>query len=67
MRDIKKQAQQGRAIIRKHDRADLTVGELRRICDDFTAAAEKQGVYNALIDAVTNSYYMGVAVGSRNV
>ncbi len=66
MRDIKKQAQQGRAVIRKHNRADLTVSELRRICDDFTAAAEQQGVYNALIDAVANSYYMGVAVGSRN-
>lgn len=66
MRDLKKQAQQGREIIRKYKRADLSVSDLRKICDDFTATAEKDGIYNALMDAVADCYYMGVAVGSRN-
>lgn len=66
MRDIKKQAEQGGAFLRKHERADLTVSELYQFFDSYKEDAENVGHYDALWNLIGNAFKMGVAVGRRN-
>jgi hypothetical protein len=64
MRDIKKQAEQGRAIIRKHERADLHLSEIMQFVDLYdqeTARGSNDGLYTVIQEA----FLMGVAVGNR--
>lgn len=67
MRNIEKQAQQGRDfVVKHHEGADITAKELKSFLDEFEATAKEHGTKAALYDAVANSFYMGVSVGRRN-
>ncbi|MBR3361803.1 MAG: hypothetical protein IKG39_10740 [Lachnospiraceae bacterium] len=65
MRNIEKQAEQGKAFFNQHPKADLTVKELRYMIDEFTTEG-KENLTKAAYNAITKAFYMGVAVGSRN-
>lgn len=64
-RDIHKQAAQGRTIINKHERADLSASELMDILKlhDEVEARDHNG--NGLYEAIRTAFLMGVAVGYR--
>lgn len=62
MRNVAKQAEQGRNIVRKNDRLDLYAQELHALLDKSIATKDTNDIY----DAVVNAYYMGLAVGVRN-
>ena len=62
MRNVAKQAEQGRNIVRKNDRLDLYGQELHALLDKSIATKDT----NDIFDAVVNAYYMGLAVGTRN-
>jgi len=64
MRDIKKQAEQGRAIIRKHERADLRADEILQFTAMYDKAAAN-GSRDGLYDVIRAAFLMGVAVGNR--
>lgn len=61
MRDIKEQARQGMEIIRKHERANLTAGEIMQFKNEL-----ESGNDTGIIDIIYTAFLMGVAVGSRN-
>lgn len=64
MRDIKKQAEQGLAIIRKHERADLRADEILQFTAMYDKAAAN-GSRDGLYDVIRAAFLMGVAVGNR--
>lgn len=66
MRDVKKTANKGRAIIKKRNRLDLTNDELNQFYEAFNEKASKNGVCNALLNTIDDAYKMGIAVGMRN-
>ena len=67
MRDVRKQAEQGQKIIRKHERADLTVSEIHQLADIFIEAQDDlNSVSEGLYEVVTTAFLFGVAVGDRN-
>lgn len=61
MRDIKEQARQGMEIIKRHERADLSVSEAMQLSKEL-----KSDNGSGIIDAIYTAFLMGVAVGSRN-
>lgn len=63
MRDINRQIEQGREIIRKHEQADLHLTEIRYFMDSYDNARPK---WDSLAYVIHNAFLMGVAVGSRN-
>jgi len=65
MRDIPKNVEAGRALVRKHNRLDLTGNELKAFTDGFNEKA-KTSTNEAIWEAVVNAYYMGLAVGNRS-
>ena len=66
MRDVKKTANKGRAIIKKRNRLDLTNEELNQFYEAFNEKVKTTGVYDALWDTIGDAYKMGIAVGMRN-
>jgi len=64
MRDMKKNAEQGRSFIRKHERADLKAVEVI----ELISQSREEGSFdiNKLYEAICDAFYMGVAVGARN-
>lgn len=66
MRDVKEQAEQGRTFLEKHERADLSVSELKQFFDNYAAKAKESGNYDALLEVIGDAFKMGVAVGARN-
>ena len=66
MRNIDKNIEQGHEIIRKHERADLTVSELHQFYETFSKTAEEKGVAEGIFELITDVFHMGVAVGARN-
>lgn len=62
MKDMKKQAQQGRAIIRQFDALDLTVDEASQLFTMYKGGA----TLDALLDVITAAYYSGIATGTRH-
>ena len=62
MRNVEKQAAQGRNIVRANDKLDLYGSELHVLLDKPIATRN----YNDIYDAVVDAYYMGLAVGMRN-
>lgn len=65
MRDLNKQKEQGRQIIRAHERADMRGDEMMRLKDDFDNMVHEKGVNNAIYDLICDVFYFGVAVGYR--
>ena len=65
MRDINKQEQQGKEIMKKNMRADLTAGELMQFRDAFIDTFKKKGYIEAMYKIVCTAFYMGFAVGHR--
>lgn len=63
MRDIKKQAEKGRAILEKHPRAHLTTSEIGQFYEIYN---DKDAVIGGLFGVIATAFEMGVAVGSRN-
>lgn len=57
MRDIKKRAEEGRAIIRDHRRADLTLTEY----DEIYRIVKEKGLFEGL----STAFSVGVSIGSR--
>ena len=66
MRDINKQLEQGMEVIARHPRADIKVEELRTLIDSAIKYGDGKGITHMLYNAISTSFYMGVAVGSRN-
>ena len=66
MRNVKKQAQEGRKIIRKKDRIDLSYDEMKQILDTFAEKQKTVGTFDALWETVSDAFLMGIAVGHRN-
>ncbi len=62
MRNVEKQAEQGRNIVRQNDKLDLYGSELTVLLERPLATRGSNDIY----DAVVNAYYMGLAVGMRN-
>lgn len=62
MRNVEKQAEQGRNIVRKNDKLDLYGQELRTLIEKPLETRGSNDIY----DAVVKAYYMGLAVGMRN-
>ena len=60
MRDIEKRAEEGRNIIRKHRRMDLSLTEIKAFYD---LMREK----NDLADVIEKAFDFGVSVGARCV
>lgn len=63
MRNVIKNAQEGKKIVRKRPGLDLSKGELEQLYEIFN---KQEHVYNGLWDAITCAYDMGLAVGMRN-
>jgi len=63
MRNVIKNAQEGKKIVRKRPGLDLSTGELKQLYEIFDGQDE---IYNGLWDAITCAYDMGLAVGMRN-
>lgn len=62
MRNVEKQAEQGRNIVRQNNKLDLYGSELTVLLERPLATRGSNDIY----DAVVNAYYMGLAVGMRN-
>lgn len=65
MRDMNKQKEQGRQIMRVHERADLTGPELMKFKNDFTKEVHEKGINEAVYNLICDAFYSGVAVGYR--
>lgn len=65
MRDMNKQMEQGRKIIRAHERADLRGDEVIRLKDDFDKMAYEKGFNASIYRLICDVFYFGVAVGYR--
>ena len=66
MRNIKKQSQQGQALLEKNNRLDITSGELDQFFEAFNQTAREQGIASALFYTIGDAFKMGLAVGARN-
>ena len=66
MRNTKKNADQGREIVRKKERIDLSVGELQQLVNKIAENPAGRLVLEDVYDAVCDAFYMGVAVGTHN-
>lgn len=66
MRNIKKTAEKGKAIVEKRSGLDLTYGELEQFFDNFQKSAETTGITNALWETINDAYKTGLVVGLRN-
>jgi hypothetical protein len=65
-RDIKKQMDQGRTIIRRHPAADLRASELLQFVEMHDRKEAEAGNRNGLYELIEAAFLMGVAVGARN-
>ena len=65
MRDLNKQKEQGRQIIRAHERADMMGPEMMRLKNDFNKTVHEKGINEAIYNLICDSFYFGVAVGYR--
>lgn len=63
MKDMKKQAAEGRAIIRKFDALDLTADEANQLFNLYKRGGQ---TFDALLDVITAAYYSGIATGTRH-
>ena len=67
MRNTQKQAEQGRDIIKKHNRIDLSTMELNQLLRNINDDPLIDGnMLSQIYNAITEAFYMGVAVGARN-
>lgn len=65
MRDMNKQKEQGRQIMRVHERADMMGHEMMRLKNDFDKTVHEKGINEAIYNLICDSFYFGVAVGYR--
>ena len=65
-RNIERAIEQDKAIGRKNDRLDITLGELEYFYKEFCKEAESTSIGNAIFEIVGKAYNAGLAVGSRN-
>ena len=63
MRDIHKQAEQGRAILEKHPKANLTTAE---VLEFYKIFRDDESADGGLVGVIAAAFEMGVAVGARN-
>ncbi len=66
MRNFEKAVEQGKAFIEKHERADLSLLEIKNLCDSVTEGTCTGSTLDAVMDVVCKAFYAGVAVGKRN-
>lgn len=68
MRNIQKNVENGKAVIAKHPKADIDLGEIGSMCDMLMANADEEGSVSldAIHTLITDAFYFGVAVGNRN-
>jgi RNAse (barnase) inhibitor barstar len=62
MKNMSKQAQQGRAIVQKSQALDLTANEAAQIFKMYKGGC----TLDALWDVITTAYYSGIATGTRH-
>lgn len=65
MRNVKKQIEQGHAIISDHPNMDLLAKELQQFKDTFDENLLQKGVPNAVYHIIIDAFHFGVAVGYR--
>lgn len=68
MRNVQKNIENGKAVIAKHPKADIDLGEIGSMFEMLMTNADEEGTVSlAGIHAlITDAFYFGVAVGSRN-
>lgn len=68
MRNVQKNIENGKAVITKHPKADIDLGEIGSMCDMLMASADEEGAvsFDAIRTLITDAFYFGVAVGNRN-
>ena len=67
MRNTQKQAEQGINIIKKNNRIDLSTKELNQLLRNIKDEPLMDGnMLTQIYNAITEAFYMGVAVGARN-
>lgn len=62
MRDVKKRAEEGRELIRKHPRTDLNLSEIEELYKIFR---DKESRHGGIIGVINTAFDFGVSVGSR--
>lgn len=66
MRDIEKAVEQGKKVISKHPRAELSVLDFLALDEITKKESSTDGNDNYWFNMVCNAFYFGVAVGHRN-
>ena len=64
-RDVNQQIEKGRAIIQKHERANLSASELLQFTAIHDRINAERGHNNGLYEVIEAAFLMGVAVGHR--
>lgn len=65
MRDFERMVSEGKGIVERNERFDLTANEVRRICEKFMQEQNASGWDNAFWNVVQDCFCAGVAVGDR--
>jgi len=63
-RDIQNFVERGEKIIRMNERCDLTIGEFHQLLDNFKRVEAEKGTFDAVWEAIVDSFLIGVAVGA---
>ena len=62
MRNMEKQSNEGRTIIRNYETLDLTADEANQVFEAYKGGC----TLDALLDVIMMAYYAGVATGTRH-
>lgn len=68
MRNVQKNVENGKAIIAKHPKADIDLGEINDMFETLMTNTDEEGTVglDAIHALITDAFYFGVAVGNRN-
>lgn len=65
MRNIENQVKQGKEIISRHNRADMSVSECMQLMEPIGEKKDADKIHDQIYRSIMDAFYMGVAVGSR--
>lgn len=64
-RDIHKQAELGRKIMKKHDMSNLRGEEIVELYEEFKSLSLEKPVFDAFWEKIVDAFMMGVTVGTN--
>jgi len=62
MRDVKKRAEEGRELLRKHPRMDLNLSEIEEL---YKILRDEESGHGGIIGVINTAFDFGVSVGAR--